>query len=368
MAHNAGTVRKLCFSVLLAGLLLLAAGSAGAGETARPRAPRRTPSRSAWSCPARPARRQARSPLRPTTSPSATASRTPRTARSRPLARSAPRRRATPALARSADASGEAQSVSLFGGEVTADRGPAKRAARPLGRTATRRPRASRSPALTVLGQPATAPPNGRVALADWGYLITLEQGTDTSAGRRRRAGLPRLRHGARRPPDRAARHPARRLGDPDRLRGGQRAGAGAAAEAVAPGRRQAARARKRSRRRVAPEPSSNGRSRPPLLAQPDHLQPRLTAGGYVFPVYGPVSFSDTYGAFRGDVPGTGTTATTSSRRSARRSSPARTGSSSRSAGTTSAATGSGSATRRETSSTTRTSRPSRRWPGTAGA
>jgi murein DD-endopeptidase MepM/ murein hydrolase activator NlpD len=36
----------------------------------------------------------------------------------------------------------------------------------------------------------------------------------------------------------------------------------------------------------------------------PVGLQPELTAGGYVFPVYGPHSFSDTFGAFRGDVPG----------------------------------------------------------------
>jgi hypothetical protein len=36
----------------------------------------------------------------------------------------------------------------------------------------------------------------------------------------------------------------------------------------------------------------------------PFGLQPPLTAGGYVFPVYGPHNFIDTFGAFRGDVPG----------------------------------------------------------------
>jgi murein DD-endopeptidase MepM/ murein hydrolase activator NlpD len=40
------------------------------------------------------------------------------------------------------------------------------------------------------------------------------------------------------------------------------------------------------------------------MLGVPTGLQPRLTAGGYVFPVYGPASFSNTYGAFRGDVAG----------------------------------------------------------------
>jgi murein DD-endopeptidase MepM/ murein hydrolase activator NlpD len=36
----------------------------------------------------------------------------------------------------------------------------------------------------------------------------------------------------------------------------------------------------------------------------PFGLQPPLTAGGYVFPVYGPHNFGDTFGGFRGDVPG----------------------------------------------------------------
>jgi murein DD-endopeptidase MepM/ murein hydrolase activator NlpD len=34
----------------------------------------------------------------------------------------------------------------------------------------------------------------------------------------------------------------------------------------------------------------------------PLDVHPKLTAGGYVFPVYGPVSFGDTYGAARSDV------------------------------------------------------------------
>ena len=34
-----------------------------------------------------------------------------------------------------------------------------------------------------MLGSAAPVAPNGRVALGDWGYLVTLEQGTDTSSG-----------------------------------------------------------------------------------------------------------------------------------------------------------------------------------------
>jgi murein DD-endopeptidase MepM/ murein hydrolase activator NlpD len=39
-------------------------------------------------------------------------------------------------------------------------------------------------------------------------------------------------------------------------------------------------------------------------IVRPPVIQPKLTAGGYVFPVYGPSSFTDTFGAFRGDVSG----------------------------------------------------------------
>jgi murein DD-endopeptidase MepM/ murein hydrolase activator NlpD len=39
-------------------------------------------------------------------------------------------------------------------------------------------------------------------------------------------------------------------------------------------------------------------------VRQPPLVTPKLTAGGYVFPVYGPSSFTDTFGAARSDVPG----------------------------------------------------------------
>jgi murein DD-endopeptidase MepM/ murein hydrolase activator NlpD len=53
-----------------------------------------------------------------------------------------------------------------------------------------------------------------------------------------------------------------------------------------------------------AHEPTKRDRTSPPLLPVPAGLQPRLTGGGYVFPVYGPSSFGDTFGAFRSDVAG----------------------------------------------------------------
>jgi len=60
---------------------------------------------------------------------------------------------------------------------------------------------------------------------------------------------------------------------------------------------------KKVSKTPTAPEQKRSRRSAP-LLAPPVGLQPQLTAGGYVFPVYGPANYGDTYGAFRGDVAG----------------------------------------------------------------
>src|SRR5207247_33459 len=56
--------------------------------------------------------------------------------------------------------------------------------------------------------------------------------------------------------------------------------------------------------RRDAPAGPDVGPEKPNLtIRPPPDVTPRLTAGGYVFPVYGPSSFGDTFGAPRGDVP-----------------------------------------------------------------
>jgi murein DD-endopeptidase MepM/ murein hydrolase activator NlpD len=53
------------------------------------------------------------------------------------------------------------------------------------------------------------------------------------------------------------------------------------------------------------PEPPSNGIPLPPLRSSPPPgSHPKLNGGTYVFPVFGPSSFSNTFGAPRGDVSG----------------------------------------------------------------
>jgi len=201
-----------------------------------------------------------------------------------------------------ASASSEVQSLIVFGGEIIAS------AVNGDARGATRGARASGDfsgagvSGLTVLGQPAAAGANARVTLADWGYMITLEQGTDTSSG----AGGAQGYHGF-------VTALAIHLTAPH---GGLPAGsvieagyAEASVQAsVAPPPPVDSGLTKKKRK--TPTTSSAQRqtrpshAQPPLLGVPTGLQPKLTAGGYVFPVYGPASFSNTYGAFRGDVSG----------------------------------------------------------------
>src|ERR671935_2922327 len=74
-------------------------------------------------------------------------------------------------------------SFSLFGGEVTASSISSRAAASTRGQTATGTLADSSVSGLTVGGVAQSGSPNGRVALGDWGYAITLEQATVQSAG-----------------------------------------------------------------------------------------------------------------------------------------------------------------------------------------
>jgi hypothetical protein len=82
-----------------------------------------------------------------------------------------------------ANATSQVESLSIFGGEITADtvKGAARGSTR--GRAAKGDFSGATISSLTVLGSAAAVAPNGRVELGDWGYLVTLEQGTDVSSG-----------------------------------------------------------------------------------------------------------------------------------------------------------------------------------------
>ena len=205
--------------------------------------------------------------------------------------------------AATASASGEAHGVSMFGGEITADLVDGHAVASTHGKTAGGSLSSSTVAGLTVLGQASGVSANGRIALADWGYLTTLEEGLDRTAG----PGSAQAFHGFVTALDvhLTAAHNGVPAGTEIQVGYAEvnvQAPAPKQHKPVPPSTKRGKKTPK------PPEPKRNGNGGngggTPLLPIPAGLHPKLTAGGYVFPVYGPVSFIDTFGAFRGDVPG----------------------------------------------------------------
>jgi murein DD-endopeptidase MepM/ murein hydrolase activator NlpD len=191
-------------------------------------------------------------------------------------------------------------SFSLFGGEVTASSITSRAAAGTSGTRANGTLANSSVTGLTVGGVAQGASPNGRVALGNWGYAITLEQATVQSAGNAQYRGyVTGLDVHV------TAEHGGLPAGSEILVGYAEtwvQAGTPTPKLPPTPGKPTS----KKKEKPKAPEPKAN---RPQTLAPtfrpiPFGLQPPLTAGGYVFPVYGPHSFTDTFGAFRGDVPG----------------------------------------------------------------
>jgi hypothetical protein len=202
--------------------------------------------------------------------------------------------------------------LSLFGGEITAD-GVVSRAASTLTASSGSASFAGASVTnLVVLGQPVTATPQERVPLADWGHLVLLEV---EHAGRSAAAptyhawmtaidvwldadhdGLPvgtRILIGYS---DALASAPSAKLAPkppPPTTTQGSPTGPSGATGPTGP-----------SSPSTSPTGILNDLGLFPVLALPPPLQHSITKQGYVFPVYGPSGYGDTFGAFRGDVPG----------------------------------------------------------------
>jgi murein DD-endopeptidase MepM/ murein hydrolase activator NlpD len=197
-----------------------------------------------------------------------------------------------------ATATTEITSVKLFGGEITADAVSVKATGTATPDRANGDLSQSSVTNLVVLGQPVTVAANQRVELADWGYLIGLEQSTAEPD-----SGAPGFRgfvtaldvH-------LTADHGGLTAGS-EILLGYAEANTQApetppiptapSVPTVPKGKAQAPPA--------PPEPKPSP-GIPGPVKNPPSVTPKLTAGGYVFPVYGPSSFIDSFGAPRADV------------------------------------------------------------------
>jgi len=207
----------------------------------------------------------------------------------------------TPGASATASASADVSSVAIFGGDVTVDSVNTKARASASSRASQANSTGSAVGGLVVLGQAVAAGPDTRVALGDWGYAVALQEGTaslDEPGTKGARAFVTGLQ--------------VRLTADHNGLPAGTEIMVGyveASAQAdvpAKPARRNQGTAPRKARAK-AKEPRKRGPGIGPEVPSlvrrpPPDVQPRLTAGGYVFPVYGPSSFGDTFGAPRGDI------------------------------------------------------------------
>jgi murein DD-endopeptidase MepM/ murein hydrolase activator NlpD len=191
-----------------------------------------------------------------------------------------------------ATASAEISTLSVFNGEIAASSVVAHAHATARAGAATGDVNGSTVTGLTVLGQPVASGPT-TVALADWGTLSTVQGGASGSAATGYRGSVTALE--------------IRLTADHGGLVAGTTILVGyaeVAAQAAPPPTPVPTPPKTKKKAGTAKAPPPEGNPGIPPILRPPVITPRLTAGGYVFPVYGPSSFTDTFGAFRGDVSG----------------------------------------------------------------
>ena len=194
--------------------------------------------------------------------------------------------------------------VTLFNGEVTAESAAARAKATATGADAV----GSRLVNLVVFGTPVAATPNLRVALGDWGYLVALEQVADAPVadGTRNARGAVNALHvvltadhaGLPAGTEILVAHAEAAVSTPvDATTATQPA----TTTTAKPGRAPGAPAKK-----PLPKPPEAGvhPNKPGSVFRipPTDVSAPLSPKGYVFPVYGGSSFSDTFGAARAGV------------------------------------------------------------------
>ncbi len=219
--------------------------------------------------------------------------------------------------AASGNASADITSLSLFGGEITASSVSARARSNANGKGGSGDIGGSTVRNLVALGQSVAVGPNTHVTLGDWGYATTLESATSkthSSSQRGFRGFVAAL--------DVHLTAPHANLPTGTEIIVGY---AEAAAQAsvqttttggstttkdttptITTGGDSSPHGAKQGKKKLPKPPEqkqagSTG-SAGGVRLPPPGLHPTLTAGRYVFPVYGPVAYSDTFGSPRADT------------------------------------------------------------------
>jgi hypothetical protein len=202
---------------------------------------------------------------------------------------------ATSGVQASAGATSEVTSLSLFKGEIVADSVTGEVHSSAATSSASGDTGVSALPGLVVLGQPITPAANQQIPLADWGYAIALEQkvqrvDTPTPGHHDLMTALDvflTADHGG--------------LPAQSEIQIGY---AEANAQATEPAPIPTTTAQPTTTAPAVKPHKPKHKAGPPVLSRPLGVTPKQNGQGYVFPVYGQSSYSDTYGAARGDVSG----------------------------------------------------------------
>ena len=212
---------------------------------------------------------------------------------------------ATRSPSASSSASAEISAVSIFGGDVTAATVTVKAKASANTRASAADSAGSAVTGLVIQGRSITPGSGTQFPIGDWGSVLTLQEGLtslDSPSAKGARAFITGLQ--------------VRLTADHYGLPAGTEVMIGYA-EALAKVN-IAAKPEQRHKLivKLKPKPKKTraparkqvrgpgvGPEVPSLTVRPPpDVTPRLTAGGYVFPVYGASSFGDTFGAPRGDI------------------------------------------------------------------
>jgi murein DD-endopeptidase MepM/ murein hydrolase activator NlpD len=207
-----------------------------------------------------------------------------------------------------ANAAAEVNGLSLFGGEITAAQVVARARATARGGQGSGDLGGSRVGGLVVLGQPVEAAPGQQIPLGDWGYAVVLAQSSAAGengwrsfvsaleihvsvdhgglpAGSTIQVGFAEAAATAPPLPPPAPKPPAETT-------------------PAAPAPRPAPPARSTSPRKPPAPTGAAARQRRAAVVRPipPDLEVKMRQGGCVFPVHGPSSFTNTFGAARAVV------------------------------------------------------------------